>query len=120
MQSLPVRSYYKDNVLMPREYGEGYMSDPLETAEKVVRMIALHDNLKVNPSNITVGHSFDDLGLNELDMAEIYLMIEKEYDFEISEDLLTGLKPGEELVDLSSAFDDLNLGGGEWHPGDNS
>lgn len=38
-------------------------------------------------------------------------------DFEISEDLLTGLKPGEELVDLSSAFDDLNIGG-EWHPGE--
>ncbi len=41
-------------------------------------------------------------------------------DFEISEDLLTGLKPGEELVDLSSAFDDLDLGGQEWHPGDKS
>ena len=38
-------------------------------------------------------------------------------DFEISDDLLTGLKPGEELVDLSSAFDDLNIGG-EWHPGE--
>jgi small subunit ribosomal protein S1 len=41
-------------------------------------------------------------------------------DFEISEDLLTGLKPGEELVDLSSAFDDLNIGGTEWHPGEKS
>lgn len=39
-------------------------------------------------------------------------------DFEISDELLTGLKPGEELVDLSSAFDDLDLGGEEWHPGD--
>ncbi len=39
-------------------------------------------------------------------------------DFEISEDLLTGLKAGEELVDLSSAFDDLNIGGAEWHPGE--
>lgn len=38
-------------------------------------------------------------------------------DFEISDELLTGLKPGEELVDLSSAFDGLNLGE-EWHPGD--
>ncbi len=41
-------------------------------------------------------------------------------DFEISDDLLTGLKPGEELVDLSSAFDDLGFGGEEWHPGDKS
>jgi small subunit ribosomal protein S1 len=40
-------------------------------------------------------------------------------DFEINDELLTGLRPGEELVDLSSAFDDLNIGG-EWHPGGNA
>ncbi len=38
-------------------------------------------------------------------------------DFEISEELLTGLRPGEELVDLSSAFDGLLTGNEEWHPG---
>lgn len=71
---------------MPREYGDGYFSDPIIVAERIVRLIALHDNLKINPSDITVGHSFDDLGLNELDMCEVLLMIEKEFDFEISED----------------------------------
>jgi len=39
-------------------------------------------------------------------------------DFEMNDDLLTGLRPGEELVDLSSAFDDLSIGGEEWHPGE--
>lgn len=39
-------------------------------------------------------------------------------DFKISDDLLTGFKPGEELVDLSSAFDDVMTGSEEWHPGD--
>lgn len=38
-------------------------------------------------------------------------------DFEMSDDLLTGLRPGEELVDLSSAFDGLLTGNEEWHPG---
>jgi small subunit ribosomal protein S1 len=38
-------------------------------------------------------------------------------DFEISDELLTGLRPGEELVDLSSAFDGLLTGNEEWHPG---
>jgi len=37
-------------------------------------------------------------------------------DFEISDELLTGLRPGEELVDLSSAFDSLLTGNEEWHP----
>ena len=41
-------------------------------------------------------------------------------DFTISDDLLTGLKPGEELVDLSSAFDDALTGTEEWHPGERS
>merc|ERR1719506_1445039 len=79
-----VRGYYKDGVLMPREYGSGYMSDPVVTAERVVRCIALHDNVR-DPSSITLGATFEELGLNELDMVEIYLMLEKEFDFEISE-----------------------------------
>lgn len=79
------RGYYKDGVIMEREYGEGYMNDPVATAERIVRCIALHDNVN-DPSNITLGASFEELGLNELDMCEIYIMLEKEFDFEISED----------------------------------
>ena len=79
------RNYYKNDVLMPREYGDGYFSDPVAVAERVVRLMALHDNVK-DPSGITLGATFSELGLNELDMVEIYLMIEKEFDFEISED----------------------------------
>ena len=41
-------------------------------------------------------------------------------DFQINDDLLTGLRPGEELVDLSSAFDGLLTGNEEWHPGQKS
>jgi small subunit ribosomal protein S1 len=41
-------------------------------------------------------------------------------DFKISDELLTGLRPGEELVDLSSAFDNLLTGNEEWHPGEKS
>ena len=61
------------------------MIDPVETAERVVRCIALHDNV-IDPSNITLGKTFQEIGLNALDMCEIYIMLEKEFDFEISED----------------------------------
>ncbi len=40
-------------------------------------------------------------------------------DFELSDDMLTGLRPGEDLVDLAGAFDEA-FGGAEeeeWHPG---
>jgi len=48
---VPMRTYYKDGVLMPREYGDGYMCDPVSTAERIVRCIALHDNVN-DPANI--------------------------------------------------------------------
>jgi hypothetical protein len=44
---------------MTREYGDGYFSDPVAVAERLVRLIAQHDNLKINPADITIGLSFD-------------------------------------------------------------
>ena len=80
-----MRGYYQDNVLMNREYGDGYYSDPKDVAERVIRMIALHDNV-ADPTKIVPGSTFGEIGLNELDMCEIYIMLEKEFDCEISED----------------------------------
>lgn len=77
------RLYYKDNVLMPREQGE-YYADPMDVAERVVRLIGLHDNCR-DPAAVTVKSSFESLGLNALDMCEIFIGIEKEFDLEISE-----------------------------------
>ena len=47
------RSYYKDNVLMPREYGDGYFMDPTATAERIIRLLGLHDNVN-DPSEVTL------------------------------------------------------------------
>ena len=38
------RHYYEDNVLMKRVEGE-YFADPKAVAERVVRIIGLHDNV---------------------------------------------------------------------------
>jgi small subunit ribosomal protein S1 len=39
-------------------------------------------------------------------------------EFEVSEDMLTGLRPGEDLVDLAGAFDEaFGAEEEEWHPG---
>ena len=83
--NLPVRGYYKNDVLMHREYGDGYMIDPHEAAERVIRVMALHDNVN-DPSSITISHTFTDLGLNALDIAEVTLSLEREFDFEMPED----------------------------------
>ena len=80
----PMRGYYKDNVLMPREQGE-YYADPMEVAERVVRLIGLHDNCS-DPAAVTLGASFESLGLNALDLCEVYIGCEREFDLEISEE----------------------------------
>lgn len=79
-----VRSYYKDNVLMPREKGE-YYADPLEVAERLVRLIALHDNV-IDPASVTLASNFNELGLNALDMCEVFIGVEREFSLEISEE----------------------------------
>lgn len=41
-----------------------------------------------------------------------------EEDFVVKDDMLTGLKPGEDLVDLASAFDEAFSSQQEWRPGE--
>ena len=95
-----VRGYYKDNVLMPREKGE-YYADPLEVAERVVRLIALHDNVR-DPASVTLASNFNELGLNALDMCEVFIGIEREFDLEISEEDCEAMSSIQELVEFLS------------------
>ena len=84
MANVPVRTYYPDNVIMPREQGQ-YYADPMEIAERVIRIIALHDACR-DPANLTVSHSFEQAGLNALDLCEIFIGCEREFDLEIAEE----------------------------------
>ena len=95
-----VRGYYKDNVLMPREKGE-YYADPLEVAERVVRLIALHDNVR-DPASVTLASNFYELGLNALDMCEVFIGVEREFDLEISEEDCEAMSSIKELVEFLS------------------
>ena len=80
-----VRTYYPDNVLMKREKGE-YYSDPMDVAERLVRLIALHDACKY-PANVTLSQKFSQPGLNALDMYEVFIGCEREFDLEIAEEM---------------------------------
>jgi NADH dehydrogenase (ubiquinone) 1 alpha/beta subcomplex 1 len=95
-----MRTYYPDNVLMKREPGE-YYADPMDVAERVVRMFALHDNV-ADPGAVTLNSTFADCGLNALDMAEIFIALEREFDLEIDEDVCESLSSVSELVEMLS------------------
>jgi hypothetical protein len=47
---------------MKRNEGD-YYADPKDVSERVVRLLALHDNV-LDPAAITLGASFESLGLN--------------------------------------------------------
>ena len=83
---------------MKRVEGD-YFADPVQVAERVIRLIALHDNVK-DPSNITLRSSFDVLGLNPLDLQEIYLQAEREFDLEISEEDCESFSSVNDLVEF--------------------
>lgn len=98
--SNPIRPYYKDNVLMPREKGD-YYADPIDVAERVVRLFALHDNVR-DPSAVTLNSSFSELGLNALDMCEVFIGIEREFDLEIADEDCESMQTIQELVEFLS------------------
>lgn len=54
---VPQRFYYPNGQIMQREEGE-YYNDPVMVAERVVRLVALHDNVR-DPAAVTLNSSFD-------------------------------------------------------------
>ena len=97
MIQMQQRSYYKDNVLMTRVNGD-YFQDPVAVAERVVRLVALHDNC-IDPEAITLNSTWEELGLNGLDLAELQIAAEREFDFEIDEEVCESMKTVNDLVE---------------------
>lgn len=89
-----------DGVLMKREQGS-YYSDPMEVAERVVRLIALHDACR-DPASVTLGKTFVEIGLNALDMCEVFIGVEREFDLEIAEEECEQMRTVNDLVEFLS------------------
>ncbi len=83
-----------------------------EHVDKIKEVLSIGDEVKARIVKIDPAEHRIGLSIKAAAIAD--------EDFEMNDDLLTGLRPGEELVDLSSAFDDLSIGGAEWHPGERS
>jgi len=88
------------NYLMKREQGE-YYADPMDVAERIVRLIALHDACK-DPSSVALGKTFSEVGFNALDMCELFMGCEKEFDLEIAEEQCEQMTTINDLVEFLS------------------
>ena len=76
-----VKFYHPVRELMKKKTTKFY-SDPNDLGEDIIRIISLHDKV-TDPSKITMGSTFDEIGLDSIDFVEILLQIEYEmgYDF---------------------------------------
>ena len=71
----------------------------MDVAERVVRLIALHDNVN-DPTAVTPNKKFEELGLNALDMCEIFIGVEREFDLEIAEESCEAMTTVNDLVEF--------------------
>jgi len=94
----PVRFYYTNGELMSRNEGT-YYADPKDVAERVIRLIGLHDNCR-DPAAVTLSSSFEEVGLNELDIVELGLMAEREFDLEIADEQVESMSTVNDLVEF--------------------
>lgn len=74
------KNYHPARELMQKRIPK-YYSDPQEIGEEIIRIICLHDKVK-DPSKVTLGSTFEDIGLDSLDFIECILQIELEFGYD--------------------------------------
>lgn len=79
--NLSLKQYHPVRELM-KKHTPKYYTDPNILGEEIIRIVCMHDKVK-DPSKVTMGSTFEEIGLDSLDFVEIILAIETElfYDF---------------------------------------
>lgn len=82
----------------PRDDGHGYYLDPEQVAQRVLRVVALHPDVK-RPEELALNKTFSALGIDDLARVEIFLEIEKEFDMEFADQDVERFKNIHETVE---------------------
>lgn len=77
------RSIQPDYIVMPRH--EGHWVDPEDATKRIINIIRAHDRIK-DPKVVAPGKSFKEMGLDNLDLVEIFLEVEKDFFMEFSDE----------------------------------
>ncbi|MCD7823568.1 MAG: acyl carrier protein [Oscillospiraceae bacterium] len=64
--------------------------------DKIAAIIA--DQLDMDVEDVTSGSTFEDLGADSLDVADVIMTLEDEFDIEIPDEAIEGMKTVGELV----------------------
>lgn len=97
---LPSRHYFPDRKLMKWRPGK-YHTDPDAAAERIMRILAIHDHVK-DPAKITLKSRLVDIGLNSLDLVEVCLGVEDEFNIEFTDEQCEGFRTVNDIVECTA------------------
>lgn len=93
------RSIQADYVVMPRY--EGHWVDPEDVTRRIINIVRAHDRIK-DPKIVSPERSFKEMGLDDLDLVEIFLEVEKDFFFEMSDEQVEKFKNIKDAVEVVS------------------
>ena len=93
------RGIQADYIVMPRH--EGHFVDPEDVTKRIANIIRAHDRIK-DPKIVTDDKQFHEMGLDKLDVVEIFLEVEKDFFMEFSDDQVESFKTIRDAVEVVS------------------
>ena len=91
------RGIQPDYIVMPRH--EGHFVDPEDATKRIANIIRAHDRIK-DPKIVTDSKVFHEMGLDPLDIVEIFLKVEKDFFMEFSDDQVESFKNIKDAVEV--------------------
>ena len=82
-KKLIMRAYQADYIVMPRT--EGHWVDTEDATRRIINIVRAHDRIK-DPKVVTPEKPFKEMGLDDLDLVEIFLEVEKDFFMEFSDE----------------------------------
>jgi acyl carrier protein len=93
------RGYQPDYIVMPRH--EGHFVDPEDVTKRIINIVRAHDRI-TDPKIVTENKNLHEMGLDDLDLVEIFLEVEKHFFMEFSDEQVESFKTIHDAVEAVS------------------
>lgn len=93
------RAYQKDYIVMPRR--DGHWVDPEDVTKRLINIVRAHDRIQ-DPEVVSPEKPFREMGLDDLDVVEIFLEIERDFFMEFTDEQVEQFKNVHDAVEVIS------------------